>query len=372
MPGPLHGVRVLDLSTVIAGPFATQMLGDMGAEVTKVEPPQGDIMRAPGPARSPGMGATFLNCNRNKTSLVLDLKLAGDRERLLALVDSADVFIHNMRMAAAERLGLGQSDLLARNSRLIYCAIVGYGQDGPYRDRPAYDDVIQGAAGWAGLEQHLGGEPRYAPTIVADKTTALHAVAAINAALYHRAQSGQGQYVEVPMFELMASFLLVEHLGGLTFSPPVGPAGYYRALSPDRRPYRTKDGYLAVMPYTEAHWRRFFGAAGRKDWAEDERLASGAARASVIDELYGRLAACMAERETAAWMAVLPSLDIPCAPVNSIADLLADEHLQAVGFFRRTQHPTEGEIISTRPPIRFSLTPCDADKPAPPLGGVGE
>lgn len=368
MPGPLQGVRVLDLSTVIAGPFATQILGEMGAEVTKIEPPQGDIMRAPGPARSPGMGATFLNCNRCKTSLVLDLKSAKDRERLLALVDEADVLVHNMRLAAAERLGLGQAELLARNPRLIYCAIVGYGQDGPYRDRPAYDDVIQAAAGWAGLEQHKDGEPRYAPTIVADKTTALYAVGAINAALLHRAGSGQGQSIEVPMFEAMASFLLVEHLGGLTFSPPAGPPGYYRALSPYRRPYRTKDGHLGVMPYTELHWRRFFTAAGQDGWAQDERLASGAARAEMINELYARLAACMAERTTSEWMALLPTLDIPCAPVNSIADLLVDEHLQAVGFFRREQHPSEGEIIAMRPPVRFSRTPCESDKPAPPLG----
>lgn len=367
MPGPLHGIRVLDLSTVIAGPYATQILGDMGAEVVKIEPPQGDIMRAPGPARSPSMGAAFLNCNRNKSSLSLDLKLPADRDQLLEMTTQSQVMVLNMRPAAAARLGLGFEDVRAHNPSLIYCAIVGYGQSGPYRDRPAYDDIIQAAAGWAGMEQQVGGEPRYAPTIVADKTTALYAVAAINAALLHRERTGEGQYVEVPMFELMASFLLVEQLGGRTFVPPEGPSGYSRLLSHHRRPYRTKDGYLSVMPYTGAHWKRFFDAAGRSDWANEPRLLSDKERAAMIDDLYERLAQILAERSNAEWMALLPGADIPCSPVNTVDDLLVDEHLRSVGFFVGAVHPTEGEVLTTRPPIQFSRTPCSVASLAPSL-----
>lgn len=365
MAGPLAGIKVVDLSTVIAGPYATQILGDMGAEVIKVEAPGGDIMRAAGPARSPGMGAAFLNCNRNKTSITLDLKNSADLAELLALVDGADIFIHNMRMAAVTRLGLSYTALQARNPSLIYCAIVGFGQDGPYRDRPAYDDVIQAAAGWASLEQRAGAEPRYAPTIVADKTTSLYAVSAINAALYHRAGTGEGQSLEVPMFELMASFLMVEHLAGHTFIPPLGPAGYARLLSRHRRPYRTKDGYIAVMPYTASHWRAFFNVAGREEWASDERLGSDVSRAAMIDLLYEQLASCLVELETARWLALLMPLDIPCSSINSIEDLLKDEHLQAVGLFKAIEHQTEGRILSVQPPIRFSQTPCDVELFAP-------
>lgn len=248
--GPLDGVRVIDLTTVVAGPYATQMLGDLGAEVTKIEPPGGDIMRAPGPARHPGMGAAFLNCNRNKRSLSLDLRSEAGRARLREMVEGADVLVHNMRMAAARRAGLDAERLLALNPRLVHCAIVGFGQDGPYRDRPAYDDIIQAAAGWAGLSP----EPAYAPTIVADKTTGLFAVSAITAALYHRAQTGEGQAVEVPMFEAMVAFLAVEHLGGLSFRPPEGPAGYDRVLSPPpaalcdgRRPCRGDALYRGAL-----------------------------------------------------------------------------------------------------------------------------
>lgn len=363
--GPLKGVRIVDLTTVIAGPYATQTLGDMGAEIVKIEPPGGDIMRAPGPARSPGMGAAFLNCNRNKQSLALDLRQEAGRTRLLELIDGADVFIHNMRMEAAERAGLGADALLARNPRLIHCSIVGFGQDGPYRDRPAYDDVIQAASGWAGLEQGAGGEPRYAPTIVADKTTALFAVGAINAALYHRAVTGEGQAVEVPMFEAMVSFLAVEHLAGKSFVPPLGPTGYSRVLSPHRKPYRTADGHLAVMPYTGAHWRAFFRAAGREDWAEEPALGVDAERAAMVGKLYERLAACLVSRPSAEWLAILAAADIPCSPVNQIDDLVEDPHLRAVGFFEPVDHPSEGPMLAMRSPLRFSKSPCETRNLAP-------
>lgn len=342
MPGPLDGIKVIDLTTVIAGPYATQTLGDMGADVLKVEPPGGDIMRAPGPARSPGMGAAFLNCNRNKRSIALDMKSAEDLARLRALIADADIFIHNMRMEAARRYGLDPETLLARHPRLIYCAIVGFGQDGPYRDRPAY-----------------------APTIVADKTTALFAVGAINAALYHRAVSGEGQAIEVPMFEAMVSFLAVEHLGGRSFAPALGGSGYSRVLSRHRRPYRTADGFIAVMPYTAAHWRALFQAAGREDWAAEAALDDGAARAAMIGTLYERLAECLLHRSAAEWLPVLDRIDVPCSAVNALDDLLDDPHLKATGFFETGEHPEEGRLVTTKPPVRFSKTPCTIRRPAP-------
>lgn len=369
MAGPLRGIKVVDLTTVIAGPYATQILGDMGADVLKIEPPSGDIMRAPGPARSPGMGAAFLNCNRNKRSIALDLREAAHVEQLLGLIEGADIFIHNMRMKAAKRISLNHEVLLARNPRLIHCSIVGFGQNGPYRDRPAYDDIIQAAAGWAGLEQQAGGEPRYAPTIVADKTTALFAVGAINAALYHRAISGEGQAIEVPMFEAMASFLMIEHLAGRSFVPPLGPTGYSRVLARHRRPYRTSDGYIAVMPYTAAHWRAFFRAAGREDWAGEDALVHDTARAAMIDILYERLAICLTERSSADWLRLLQHIEVPCSPVNTIDDLLEDPHLRATGFFESMEHPSEGTVLSIRPPVRFSKTPCSIDGPVPQIPG---
>ncbi len=371
MAGPLAGITVLDLSSVIAGPYATQILGDMGADVIKVEPPQGDIMRAAGPARNAGMGAAYLNCNRNKRSITLNLKSPEDRARLLEMVREADVFIHNMRAAACARLGLSHEELLAINPRLVYCAIVGYGQDGPYRDRPAYDDIIQAASGWAGLEQGTGTEPRYAPTIVADKTTALYAVSAVNAALFHRERSGAGQYVEVPMFEVMASYLLVEQMGGMTFSPPLGPPGYSRLQSKHRRPYKTMDGYISVMPYNGEHWVRFFTEAGKLDMAADPRLASSAQRAAIIDELYEKLGETLLERSTEEWMIMLRSADIPCSEVNTVQSLLNDRHLKAVNFFVSLEHPSEGKILATKPPIRFSKTPCTLSRPSPNLSAAG-
>lgn len=357
MAGPLAGIRILDLTTVIAGPFATQMLGDLGAQVIKVEAPGGDIMRAPGPARSPGMGAAFLNCNRNKDLVTLDLKDPGDHARLMEEIAGADVFVHNMRMAAARRLGLDAETLGPRFPRLIYCAIVGFGQDGPYRDRPAYDDIIQAASGWAGLMPGTDG-PAYAPTIVADKTAGLFAVSAITSALFERERSGQGQAVEVPMFESMVSFLAVEHLAGLSFIPPEGPAGYQRLLTPWRRPYRAADGYIAVMPYSGAHWQAFFRAAGREDWATEPALTDDRARAAMIATLYERLASLLQSRKVQDWLDLLEPLQIPCSRVNRFEDLARDPHVQATGLFCETDHPSEGRMLTVRPPLRFSRSRC--------------
>ncbi|WBU63642.1 CaiB/BaiF CoA transferase family protein [Paracoccus aerodenitrificans] len=370
MTGPLSGLTVLDLTTVIAGPYATQMLGDMGAEIIKIEGPAGDIMRAPGPARSAGMGAAFLNCNRNKENLCLDLKKPADLARLAELLSEADVFVHNMRMKAARRLRLDPETLADRYPRLVYCAITGFGQDGPYRDRPAYDDIIQAASGWASLAADADEAPSYAPTIVADKTAGLHAVSAITAALFHRERTGEGQAIEVPMFEAMVSFLAIEHLAGQSFVPSKGPCGYSRLLTPWRRPYRAADGYIAVMPYTASHWSAFFQASDRADWAADPALADDAERAASIGQLYERLADCLKSRTVGEWVSLLDQLQIPCSPVNRLDDLPGDEHVRATGLFLPVDHPTEGEMITVRPPVRFSRTPCSIRTLAPAQKGV--
>lgn len=367
MLGPLSGIRIIDLTTVIAGPYATQMLGDMGADVIKIESPVGDIMRAPGPARSPGMGAAFLNCNRNKDSICLDLKNSNDLSRLFDLIAEADVFIHNMRMNAARRLALDPEALNKRFPRLVYCAITGFGQDGPYRDRPAYDDIIQAISGWAALSSDPDEPPRYAPTIVADKTAGLHAVSAITAALLHRERTGQGQAIEVPMFEVMVSFLAVEHLAGKSFLPAEGPSGYNRLLNPWRRPYRAADGFIAVMPYTAAHWKSFFNAAGRPDWADDPVLTDDGQRAASVGQLYKRLSECVAHKSVAEWGELLGKLDIPFSPVNRLDELEGDPHVQATDLFQKVEHPTEGKMVVVRPPVRFSRTPCSIRRLAPSL-----
>jgi crotonobetainyl-CoA:carnitine CoA-transferase CaiB-like acyl-CoA transferase len=336
MAGPLAGVRVIDMTAVAMGPYATQILADMGAEVIKVEAPEGDVFRTSAPAAHAGMGPAYLNLNRNKYSVTLDAKTPADRESLLALIDGADVFVSNVRPAALARLGLDAATLCARNARLIHCSAVGFGQDGPYAARPAFDKV-------AGL------------------TLAY----AIPMALYERERSGQGQAIEVPMFETLVSFTLVEHMSGHSFVPPLGPMGYSRVLSPQRRPYRTRDGYLALLPYTDAQWRRFFALAERPDLAADARYVDAAARARHFDELYQDLADIVALRGTQDWLALLADADIPHSPVNTPEALFEDPHLKATGFFQRMEHPTEGPLMAAGIPVRFSRTPGAIGRPAP-------
>ncbi|AYC34094.1 CoA transferase [Pseudomonas cavernae] len=334
-PGsPLHGVRVIDLSSVMFGPYASQYLGDFGAEVIKVETPLGDSTRRTGPSRAPGMASVFLGLNRNKRSVVLDLKQAAGRDALQRLLEGADVLMHNIRPQKLGALGLDAATLRERYPRLVCASLNGFGESGPYAGQPAYDDIIQGMSGLVDLVQRQTGESRYLPTAAADKIAGLVAAQAILAALLGRAQSGQGCQVEVPMFEVLSSFSLVEHLAGQTFQPPTGGTGYARVLSADRRPYRTRDGHLCVMPYTDEHWARFFAEVGRPELAADPRFAGMDARTRHIDELYGLLAEFLAQRSTADWVAACARIDIPAARVNSLDDLLADPHLQAVGFFQ--------------------------------------
>ena len=369
MTGPLHGVRGVDLTTVAMGPWATQTLGDMGADVIKVEAPAGDHFRVVPPGRHPQMGATFLNLNRNKRSIVLDLKDAGDMAVLKGLLADADVFVCNVRPQSMRKLGLDHASLAADHPRLIYCGAYGFSERGPYAGRPAYDDIIQAMSGLAHLQGiNDGGVPAYVNTIVADKIAALTLVGSIAMALYERERSGLGQAIEVPMFETMVAFNLVEHLSGATFVPGEAGMGYDRVLSQHRRPYRTRDGYIGLLPYTNNHWLSLFRLVGRADLAEHPHFSDASARARNVDEVYGVLAELVASRTTREWVELLSEGDIPFTPVMSPEDLLDDPHLRAVGFFHTMRHPHEGEIRGLGIPVGFSRTPGTIRRPAPGLG----
>jgi crotonobetainyl-CoA:carnitine CoA-transferase CaiB-like acyl-CoA transferase len=368
MTGPLAGVRVLDLTSVVAGPLATQALADMGADVIKVESPDGDTTRYTGPARSPDMAALFMGLNRGKRSLVLDLKQEAAAAALWRLIMRADVFVHSMRPQKIEKLGFGHQAVCARNPRLIYGAIHGYRDGGPYSGRPAYDDVIQGQAGVAALMAEVAGAPRYAPTILADKTTALALSGAVSAALYAREKTGRGQFVEVPMFESMVSFVLAEHLFGHCFTPPVGNLGYTRVTGAWRRPYKTEDGYLCMMAYTERHWRKFWSAVGKPETCDDPRFNSIATRAQNIVALYELAGACFVTKTTDEWLALLRELEIPAAKMATLDDLKTDPQLAASGFFKHVRHPSEGEIVFTNMPVRFGERSLTSEQLQPRLG----
>ncbi len=368
MPGPLDGVRILELASVVLGPWACQILGDMGAEIVKIEPPGGDSNRQLGPHRHPGMGALFLTCNRNKRSLVLDLKQEAGRAALLRLAARADVVVHNYRPQALKRLGLDYDTLRQANPKIVFCGTYGYSRSGPYGDKPAYDDSIQSASGIAMLQAMMSGEPRYLPTIIADKTTAMAVVSAVVAALFHRERTGVGQEIEVPMFETMVSYVMAEHLFGRAFDPPEGPAGYTRLLSQHRRPYKTRDGYIAVLPYLNEHWKVFCEAAGRTDLAADPRFETLASRLQHIDEVYAETGRILATRTTAEWLDTLGRTNVPVMVVNSIDDLLTDEHLKAIGFWQTMEHPTEGRLKLAGIPTTFSETPGSIRRHPPRLG----
>ena len=369
--GPLAGVKIIDLTSVVLGPYATQMLGDLGADVIKVEAPDGDATRYTGPSRHPDMAALFMGINRNKRSIVLDLKQASGRDLLFRLVEGADVLVHNVRPQKLEKLGLGPEAVLARRPTLIYAGIHGWREDGPYGGRPAYDDIIQGMCGVAGLMDRLTGEPRYAPTILADKTCGMMASQAIVAALYHRERTGRGQVVEIPMFETMVSFVMIEHLFGRSFVPALGEAGYSRVLAPWRRPYKTADGWICMMAYTDPQWRRFFELVNRPELASDPRFVDLAARSRHINEVYRFAGEELAKRPTKEWLALFDNCEIPAGPMNSLDQLMDDPHLNAIGFFRHEQHPTEGEIVMPDVPVQFSDSPANIRRLQPRFGEHG-
>lgn len=353
--GPLAGIRIIDLTSVIFGPYASQILADYGADVIKLEAPQGDSTRNTGPRYEDGLAAMFLSVNRNKRSLVLDLKKSAAREALLALVDTADVFMHSIRPQKMAALGLGPEDLRARNPNLIYAALLGFGSGGSYEGRPAYDDTIQGLSGIADIMARQTGEPQYFPTIAADKTCGLVAAHAILAALFQRERAGTGQTVEIPMFESMASFNLVEHFYGRHLADAPGPTGYPRLMSRWRKPYRTTDGYLCMMPYTDAHWRNFFTHSGHPEYARDARFSDIGARTRNIDTLYSLAQEIAATRDTQYWVELCERIEIPATRINTLDELESDPHLSDVGLFVDIADEQSRTYRFTRNPVRMEL-----------------
>jgi crotonobetainyl-CoA:carnitine CoA-transferase CaiB-like acyl-CoA transferase len=367
--GPLAGVKIIDMTSVLMGPYATQMLGDYGADVIKVESPEGDITRQIGPSRHADMGPIFLNANRSKRSIALDLKTPEGRDVLLRLIATADVLVYNVRPQAMARLKLDYASVAAVNPRLIYAGMFGFGQDGPYAAKPAYDDLLQGSSGLAHLIARAGdGTPRYVPNALADRVVGLTGVGAILASLVHRDRSGHGQRVDIPMFETMAGFVMGDHLGGLTFEPPLDGGGYSRQMSPDRRPYRTSDGYISVIIYNDKQWNSFFDAAGRDDLRVDPKFSTFAGRLANIDEVYAELGRSFETRSTDEWLKLLIDADIPVMPVHDLQSILKDPHLVANDFFARVEHPSEGAIRSMRVAATWSETPAQPERLAPQLG----
>ncbi|GIK34481.1 MAG: CoA transferase [Gammaproteobacteria bacterium] len=368
MSGPLAGVRILEMTAVVLGPWACQILADMGAEVIKVEPPRGDSNRTLGAARSKGMSALYLTCNRNKRSVVLDVKQPAARAAVLKIAESCDVVIHNNRAQVMDKLGLAYKDFRAVNPKIIYCGTYGYGRNGPYGARGALDDSIQAISGIAMLNEMVLGEPRYLPTVVADKTTAMAVVQAVTAALYSRERTGRGQEIEVPMFETMVYFVMAEHLWGMSFEPPIGSAGYTRLMSYHRKPYKTLDGYIAILPYLDNHWETFCKVSGHPELITDPRFRTLNSRVTNIDDTYSETAKIMATRTTGEWLAIFGETSVPTNAVNSLEDLVRDPHLKAVDFWQEVEHPTEGRLRMTRFPYTFSETPAGVRRLQPRLG----
>jgi crotonobetainyl-CoA:carnitine CoA-transferase CaiB-like acyl-CoA transferase len=367
--GPLRGVRVLDLTTVVMGPAATQMLGDLGADVVKIETAGGDSMRWIGPWRTPGMGPLFLQANRNKRSVVLDLKSPEGKAHALQLAQRADVLVSNVRPQGLARLGLDYEGVKQTNARIIYCSAVGFGSGGPSSGKAVYDDLMQAASGISGLFGLVDGAPRYAPVNICDRVVGLYVANAVTAALYHRLSTGEGQQIEVPMFETMAQFVLADHMGGAAFVPPIGDMGYKRLMSRTRGPYPTQDGYIAVVVYTDKHWRAFTHLVGEPDLLDrDARFASQESRTRHAEDAGRFLAEHLPAKTTGEWLDILHGVDIPAFPVNAIEDLFDDPHLKAVDMFEEMDHPTEGRVMNARFPVRFSASPASVRRLAPNLG----
>jgi crotonobetainyl-CoA:carnitine CoA-transferase CaiB-like acyl-CoA transferase len=367
--GPLRGVRVLDMTTVVMGPSATQTLGDLGADVVKIEQPSGDTMRLIGPWRHEGMGPMFLLANRNKRSVVLDLKTTEGKAALLALANKADVVVSNVRPQGLTRLGLDYEALKAANKRIIYCSAVGYGSGGPDSGKAVYDDLMQAASGIAGLFGVVDGAPRYAPINICDRVVGLYVVNAVLSALYFREKTGEGQAIEVPMLETMAQFVLADHMGGAVFVPPEGPMGYKRLMSRNRGPYATRDGHLAIVVYTDKHWREFTKLVGCQDLLDtDPRFRSQESRTQNAEVIGRYLSEHLPAKTNKEWLEILHKVDIPACPVNSIEQLTQDPHLQAVNFFETKDHPSEGRVMVARFPVEFSRSPASIRRLAPTLG----
>jgi len=369
MAGPLDGIKVVEFTSVVLGPWACQTLGDMGADVIKVEPPGGDTNRNLGPYKNNSdMSALYLTCNRNKRSIVLDLKSTEGQQAALKLAAEADVLVHNFRPRAMTKLGLDYDKVKTVNPNIIYCATYGYSKKGPYGDRGALDDSIQAASGVAMLMSMIEGEPRYLPTILADKTTAMAVVNAVCAALFARERSGKGQEIEVPMYETMVSFVMAEHLWGKTFEPSLAPAGYTRIMAKNRKPYPTKDGYIAVLPYWDNHWATFCSVVGRPDMLTDPRFTDMKTRLENIEDTYSETAKALACQTTDEWLKRLAPTNVPHMVVNSLEDLITDPHLVESGYWNMVEHPSEGTLRIASPPYNFSETPTELRRLPPRLG----
>ena len=368
MSGPLTGIRVIDLTVNVLGPLAAQILGDMGADVIKVETPDGDPMRYSGQSKHPGMASMFMNINRNKRSAILNLKRADALAALMRMVDTADVLLHSLRPETAERLGIGYQAVHARNPRIVYAFAPGYRSDGPNRNRPAFDDVIQGESGIAAMLGRNGGEPRYIPMVMADKFCGHVTASAVAMALYSRERTGHGQEVVVPMMENMLSFNLVEHLWTDFFEADRADLGYSRMFSPHRRPYATRDGYICLLAVNDEQWRRLFEVIGRQELSHDERFAKLQARTRHINELYSIVADALITRPTAEWQALLDRADLPNGVVNDFSSLGENAYLKTTRFFEHYEHPTEGPMVTTAIPVQFSGTPASIRRPPPGLG----
>ncbi|WP_421956475.1 CaiB/BaiF CoA transferase family protein [Polaromonas sp.] len=367
--GPLAGVRVLDLTTVVMGPAATQILGDLGADVIKVEQPDGDSMRGIGPFRHAGMGPLYLQANRNKRSVMLNLKSPEGRASLLALAASVDVVVSNIRPQAMKRLGLDYASVREINPSIIFCAAVGYGSGGPDAGKAVYDDLMQAASGISGLFRKVDGAPRYAPVNLCDRIVGLYLTISVTSALYHRQRTGEGQEIEVPMFETMAQFVLADHMGGGAFVPPEGKMGYLRLLSRTRGPYATKDGHLSLVVYTNTHWRAFSKLVGEPDLLDrDPRFFTQETRTQNAEAIGEYLSVHLATKTNQEWLDILTKADIPASPVNDIEDLFEDPHLKAVNFFSDMEHPTEGTLRTARFPVVFGRSPATIRRLAPTLG----
>jgi crotonobetainyl-CoA:carnitine CoA-transferase CaiB-like acyl-CoA transferase len=367
--GPLEGVRVVDLTSVVVGPLATQILADHGADVIKVEAKTGDLIRVMnGRSVTPGMGAKFLHLNRNKRSVVLDLKRAAGRKALLALVSRSDVFVWNVRPASMARLGLSYEAVRTANPGIVYCGMFGFGQGGRYRDKPAFDTIIQGAGGMAALHHRATGEPRYVPMVVADKIVGLIAAQMIAMALYRRAQTGEGCSIEIPMFENLVKFVLEEHMYLKTFEPPLGEAGDPRLLDPRAKPIRTRDGWICISANTDEQALAFFEAIGRPELKADPRFSGVQARFANVKAYFEIRAEALKEKTTADWLEILERHDVPAMPYHTLDSLLDDPHLADIGLFELREHPTEGRIRNMRLPNRWSSGTRRDWRPAPKLG----
>ena len=360
-PALLEGIRVTDLTTVFFGPYCTHTLADLGAEVVKLEPAEGDTSRLIGtPPKTPGMGPVYMRLNRGKRSVDWDLKTQAGREAMHRLIAVSDVFIHNIRSDAIGRIGLGYEAVKAIRPDIVYVHCTGFDESGPYAGLQAYDDIIQAASGMAQLLPMVDGnpQPRFMPAAIADKVSGLHAVYAVLAAIIHKLRTGEGQFVEVPMFESLVSFNTLEHLCDNSFVPPTAKPGYYqRQLDPTRQPMRTKDGYIAFAPYLDDRWIRFFEAAGHAHVLKEARFIDKPTRRANMSQMFEVMARIAPERTTDEWLALMKQANVPAMRVNRIDELVNNEQLQASGLVRTREHPTEGPYVEVGMPVRFSAAP---------------